>query len=67
MKSFRKLSLFLVAALLLSIMAACGGNDNEDNAGDSAEGNNEQVLHLTNGDTIPTMDASMATDEYAFQ
>ncbi|MYL60047.1 peptide ABC transporter substrate-binding protein, partial [Virgibacillus halodenitrificans] len=41
--------------------------DNEDNAGDSAEGNNEQVLHLTNGDTIPTMDASMATDEYAFQ
>ncbi|WP_060680269.1 peptide ABC transporter substrate-binding protein [Virgibacillus halodenitrificans] len=67
MKSFRKLSLLLVAALLLSIMAACGGDDNEDNAGDSAEGNNEQVLHLTNGDTIPTMDASMATDEYAFQ
>ncbi|APC47337.1 peptide ABC transporter substrate-binding protein [Virgibacillus halodenitrificans] len=67
MKSFRKLSLLLVAALLLSLMAACGGDDNEDNAGDSAEGNNEQVLHLTNGDTIPTMDASMATDEYAFQ
>ncbi|AIF42611.1 peptide ABC transporter substrate-binding protein [Virgibacillus sp. SK37] len=67
MKSFRKLSLLLVTALLLSILAACGGDDSKDNAGDSGEGNNDQVLHLTNGDTIPTMDASMATDEYAFQ
>src|SRR5690625_342250 len=75
----RKWSLLLALGLLLSLfLVACGGNDDAaDNAGDS-EGNgdateseenssDENVLNFTNGDQIPTMDSSMATDEYAFQ
>ncbi|MBU5466025.1 peptide ABC transporter substrate-binding protein [Virgibacillus sp. MSJ-26] len=75
----RKWTLLLALGLLLSLfLVACGGNDDAaDNAGDS-EGNDdateseenssdENVLNFTNGDQIPTMDSSMATDEYAFQ
>lgn len=75
----RKWSLLLALGLLLSLfLVACGGGDDAaDNAGDS-EGNDdateseeessgENVLNFTNGDQIPTMDSSMATDEYAFQ
>ncbi|WP_430790005.1 peptide ABC transporter substrate-binding protein [Virgibacillus flavescens] len=74
-----KFSLLLALGLLLSVfMVACsGGNEGStDSEGNSGEGNEEpaaegeeveQVLNLINGDTIPTMDASLATDEYAFQ
>ncbi|GAA0421272.1 peptide ABC transporter substrate-binding protein [Virgibacillus salarius] len=74
-----KWSLLLALGLLLSVfLVACSGDD-----GDSAEGtgsddkkeeepakdeeNVEQVLNFINGDTIPTMDPSMATDVYGFQ
>src|SRR5699024_1526607 len=67
----------LTLGLLLSLfLAACGGGDDAaDNTGDSGgsddaesgESSGENVLNFTNGDQIPTMDSSMATDEYAFQ
>ncbi|WP_102028337.1 peptide ABC transporter substrate-binding protein [Salirhabdus sp. Marseille-P4669] len=68
MKTSKKFLLLVVGVVLSMILAACGGND-EGTVEDTGEntGNTEQVLHLPNGDTIPTMDASMATDEYAFQ
>ena len=70
----KKWALLLAFGLLLSLLAACGGGDSEDAAtegegteqsADSADG--ENVLHFINGDTIPSMDPSMATDEFGFQ
>ncbi len=57
--------------LLLTFLAACGGS-NDDTTGSSDQNGNDtekvdQVLNLVNGDTIPTMDVSLATDQYAFQ
>ncbi|GAA0491828.1 peptide ABC transporter substrate-binding protein [Salinibacillus aidingensis] len=75
-----KWSLLLVLGLVLSLfLAACsGGDDGGDTSDDAAddsqdsseEGSSEEVeqtFNLLNGDTIPTMDSSMATDEFAFQ
>lgn len=77
-----KWSLLLALGLLLSVfLVACGGGDDasegtedsgnkektEDSASEGEEASGEQVLNLLNGDTIPTMDASMATDQYAFE
>ncbi|ASK62578.1 peptide ABC transporter substrate-binding protein [Virgibacillus phasianinus] len=73
-----KYSLLLAMGLLLAVfMVACsGGDSSEKSSGESDETSNEsasasedveQVFNLINGDTIPTMDSSMATDEYAFQ
>jgi len=65
MKGFRKLWLAAVAGLMLSVvMTACSGDDS---TAEDGETSNEQVLRLVNGDTIPTMDSALATDEYAFQ
>src|SRR5690625_4698434 len=63
----RKWTLLLALGLLLSLfLVACGGND--DDATESVENySDENVLNFTNGVQIPTMDSSMATDEYAFQ
>ena len=70
----KKWALLLAFGLLLGLLAACGGGDSEDAAtegegteqsADSADG--ENVLHFINGDTIPSMDPSMATDEFGFQ
>src|SRR5699024_12251029 len=74
----KKWPFLLTLGLLLSLfLAACGGGDDAaDNTGDTGgsddtgsgeETSGENVLNFTNGDQIPTMDSSMATDEYAFQ
>lgn len=62
-----KFSLLLTIGLLLSVfMVACGDSDSESTGGEGSE-SGEQILNLTNGDTIPSMDASLAADEYGFQ
>jgi len=66
----QKLTWLLSLTLILSVfLAACsGGDDNASEGTDgSSEENVEQVLNLINGDAIPSMDPSMATDEYGFQ
>ncbi|RDW22446.1 peptide ABC transporter substrate-binding protein [Oceanobacillus arenosus] len=68
----RNWMLLLVFGLLLSVVVACSGGDTEnapkeEGAGnDSAAEKEEQVLHLTNPETIPSMDPSLATDESSF-
>lgn len=66
----KKWSLLLAALLLVStVLAACGGKSDDSSrkgSGDTDK-SSEQVLRLMNGDQIPTMDSSMATDQYAFQ
>ncbi|MBM4761644.1 peptide ABC transporter substrate-binding protein [Bacillus sp. B15-48] len=62
----RKWSWLLVLGLVLSMfLVACGGGNTADETEQAQEV--EQTLNLINGDTIPTMDPSMATDEFAFQ
>ncbi|MEQ6375491.1 peptide ABC transporter substrate-binding protein [Bacillaceae bacterium S4-13-58] len=54
---------------------ANNGGDSTNNTADNGENNTadsdgqveEQVLNFMNGDTIPTMDPSIATDTYAFE
>src|SRR5699024_10419746 len=67
-----KFSFLLALGFLLSVfMVACSGEESSgsnspessDNNGEAAEEEEvEQVFHLLNGDTIPTMDSSLATD-----
>ncbi|WP_430789397.1 peptide ABC transporter substrate-binding protein [Virgibacillus flavescens] len=66
---FSKHSLPLTIGILLSIfMVACSSDSSDSNNSDSgSEGKAEQTLNLTNGDTIPSMDSSLAADEYGFQ
>lgn len=65
---FSKFSLLLALGLLLSIfMVACSSDNDSSKSSSDGSGNGEQVLNLTNGDTIPSMDSSLATDEYGFQ
>jgi len=53
---------------LLIALTACGTSDNEENNNTSTgEDTGEKVLNFINGDTIPSMDPSMVTDEYGFQ
>jgi len=70
----QKLSWLLAIGLLLSMfLVACSGNEdtteeNKESADESEQTEPaEQVLNLINGDAIPSMDPSMATDEYGFQ
>ncbi|WP_164667494.1 peptide ABC transporter substrate-binding protein [Virgibacillus doumboii] len=80
---FKKVWLLALALMLGLFLAACsGGDDSEGTSSDSgsdssgeetsSEGEEEsqdveQVLNFINGDTIPSMDASMVTDEYGIQ
>ncbi|RKQ33443.1 peptide ABC transporter substrate-binding protein [Oceanobacillus halophilus] len=58
----------VVLGLLLIALTACGTSDNEENNNTSTgENTGEKVLNFINGDTIPSMDPSMVTDEYGFQ
>lgn len=60
--------LILVIGIILSILAACGVPDTKGSTAKGlAETSEENVFHLINGDTIPSMDPSMATDEFGFQ
>src|SRR4051794_29210709 len=68
-------ALLLAFGLLLSVLVACGGGDGgtSDNAEQGTTGTEdtategENVLNFVNGDQIPSMDPSLATDEYGFQ
>ncbi|WP_404450800.1 peptide ABC transporter substrate-binding protein [Virgibacillus necropolis] len=65
---FSKFSLLLAIALLLSVfMVACSSGDDSGSESSGGETDGKQVLNLTNGDTIPSMDSSLAADEYGFQ
>ncbi|GGJ82662.1 peptide ABC transporter substrate-binding protein [Lentibacillus kapialis] len=76
MKKVWLLSLALLFGLFLAACSGGGesgssdsgsdGGSNEGSEGDSGS-DAEQVLHFTNGDTIPSMDPGMATDEYGIQ
>ena len=66
MKKTRWMLLLAVLMLVSTVLAACGGGK-EEGKKDAGKGASEQVLRLTNGDTIPTMDSALATDQYAFQ
>lgn len=62
-------TLAIMLGFLVSILAACGGGNDEGSkskSGSSGE-TGEKVLSFVNGDTIPTMDPSLATDEFGFQ
>lgn len=68
----KKYAWLLALSLVLSMfLAACsGGGDKEpaDDSKDTADAPKvEQTLNFINGDTIPSMDPSLGTDEYAFQ
>jgi oligopeptide transport system substrate-binding protein len=67
----KKYAWLLALSLVLSMfLAACAGNketaDDDKKPADDAP-KVEQVLNFINGDTIPSMDPSTATDEYGFQ
>jgi oligopeptide transport system substrate-binding protein len=73
----RKKNWLLVALVLVlsSFLAACSGGsdssggDGGSGSGDSASGsaNGEQVFNITIGDEIPSMDSSLADDQYGIQ
>ncbi|SDC78850.1 oligopeptide transport system substrate-binding protein [Terribacillus halophilus] len=74
----RKTNWLLLALVLVlsSFLAACsggssgsGGSGGDGGSGDSAEGsaNGEQVFNLLIGDEIPSMDSSLAKDQYGIQ
>ena len=68
----KKYAWLLALSLVLSMfLAACSGGDKDkaDNDKKPAEEKPEvaQELNFINGDTIPSMDPSMATDEYGIQ
>ncbi|RDW20448.1 peptide ABC transporter substrate-binding protein [Oceanobacillus chungangensis] len=68
-------ALLLAFGLLLSVLVACGSGDDsaKDSSDNAAQGtentatDGEKVLNFVNGDTIPSMDPSLATDEFGFQ
>ncbi|MDQ1000070.1 oligopeptide transport system substrate-binding protein [Neobacillus niacini] len=67
----KKYAWLLALSLVLSMfLAACSGGEEKtaDDSKDTADKPKvEQVLNFINGDTIPSMDPSLATDEYGFQ
>nr|WP_309101851.1 peptide ABC transporter substrate-binding protein [Fredinandcohnia onubensis] len=67
----KKYAWLLALSLVLSMfLAACsgGGDEAADDSKDTADKPKvEQTLNFINGDTIPSMDPSLGTDEYAFQ
>lgn len=60
--------LLLSFGLLLSVLAACSGNESKEPAGTDAkeEEKGEKVLNFLNPEAIPSMDPSLATDESSF-
>ncbi|PAE07127.1 peptide ABC transporter substrate-binding protein [Terribacillus saccharophilus] len=74
----RKSNWLLLALVLVlsSFLAACsggsdssGGSGGGEGSGDSASGsaNGDQIFNLTIGDEIPSMDSSLADDQYGIQ
>jgi oligopeptide transport system substrate-binding protein len=69
-----KWSLLLTLVLMLSMfLAACSGGDKKPESGKSGEGTSKetpkepQVLNLLDGEEIPSMDSSLATDAVSFE
>ncbi|WP_045514622.1 peptide ABC transporter substrate-binding protein [Neobacillus niacini] len=60
--------LLLTFGLLLSVLAACSGDESKEPAGTNAkeEEKEEKVLNFLNPEAIPSMDPSLATDESSF-
>jgi oligopeptide transport system substrate-binding protein len=60
--------LLLTFGLLLSVLAACSGDESKEPAGKDAkeEEKGEKVLNFLNPEAIPSMDPSLATDESSF-
>lgn len=60
--------LLLTFGLLLSVLAACSGDESKEPAGTDAkeEEKVEKVLNFLNPEAIPSMDPSLATDESSF-
>jgi oligopeptide transport system substrate-binding protein len=60
--------LLLTFGLLLSVLAACSGDESKETAGTDTkeEKTGEKVLNLLNPEAIPSMDPSLATDESSF-
>ncbi|MCM3694033.1 peptide ABC transporter substrate-binding protein [Neobacillus niacini] len=60
--------LLLTFGLLLSLLAACSGDESKEPAGTDAkeEEKGEKVLNFLNPEAIPSMDPSLATDESSF-
>jgi oligopeptide transport system substrate-binding protein len=60
--------LLLTFGLLLSVLAACSGDESKEPTGTDAkeEEKGEKVLNLLNPEAIPSMDPSLATDESSF-
>jgi oligopeptide transport system substrate-binding protein len=60
--------LLLTFGLLLSVLAACSGDESKKPAGTDTkeEETGEKVLNLLNPEAIPSMDPSLATDESSF-
>ncbi|MCL6570836.1 MAG: peptide ABC transporter substrate-binding protein [Bacillus sp. (in: Bacteria)] len=66
----RKFTWLIALGLVLSMfLAACSGDKEktDDTKKPADKADVEQVLNLINGDAIPSMDPSKATDEYGFQ
>jgi oligopeptide transport system substrate-binding protein len=60
--------LLLTFGMLLSVLAACSGDESKEPAGTDAkeEEKGEKVLNFLNPEAIPSMDPSLATDESSF-
>ncbi|MFJ5759531.1 peptide ABC transporter substrate-binding protein [Neobacillus sp. NPDC093182] len=60
--------LLLTFGLLLSVLAACSGDEPKEPAGTDTkeEETGEKVLNFLNPEAIPSMDPSLATDESSF-
>jgi oligopeptide transport system substrate-binding protein len=60
--------LLLTFGLVLSVLAACSGDESKEPAGTDAkeEEKGEKVLNFLNPEAIPSMDPSLATDESSF-
>ncbi len=67
----KKYAWLLAVSLVLSMfLAACSGGDKkpaDETKKPADEPKVDQVFNLINGDTIPSMDPSMVTDEYGIQ
>jgi oligopeptide transport system substrate-binding protein len=60
--------LLLTFGLVLSVLAACSGDESKEPAGTDAkeEEKGEKALNFLNPEAIPSMDPSLATDESSF-
>ncbi|MDQ0974319.1 oligopeptide transport system substrate-binding protein [Neobacillus niacini] len=60
--------LLLTFGFLLSVLAACSGDESKETAGTDTkeEATGQKVLNFLNPEAIPSMDPSLATDESSF-